>query len=77
MVVRYTGACLDHNNISFLTTCRLWTTIFLGLAPLRSQVLAPRDLAYMQMTVTINWCNASGVKCIIMHDHEYSTYFNS
>jgi hypothetical protein len=52
-MIRCTGACLDHNNVSILTTCRLWTTMLLGLAPLRSQVSAPRDLAHMQMMVTI------------------------
>jgi hypothetical protein len=35
IVVRYTGACLDHNNIIILATCRLWTIMLLGLALLR------------------------------------------
>jgi hypothetical protein len=38
------GLTLIQRNVSTLTTCRLWTTILLGLAPLRSRVSAPRDL---------------------------------
>jgi hypothetical protein len=76
-LVKCTGALLDNNNFTILATCRLWTTILLGLAPLRSRVPAPRDLAHMQMMVTINYCNAWGAKCILMHDDEYSTAINS
>jgi hypothetical protein len=34
MVVRGTGACLDHNNVSILVTWYLWTTTPHVLAPL-------------------------------------------
>jgi hypothetical protein len=75
-MVRCTGAYLDHNNVSILTTCRLWTTMLLGLAPLRSWVPTPRDLAHMQMMVTITQWNSWGAKynlmqcmrCKIYHD---------
>jgi hypothetical protein len=53
-MVKYTRACLHHNNVSILASCGLWTTILLGLAPLRYRVPAQRDLAHMQMMVTIN-----------------------
>jgi hypothetical protein len=50
IVVRCTGACLDHNNVSILATYHLWTSEPpFGLAPLEFLTSAPRDLpAYVK-----------------------------
>jgi hypothetical protein len=76
--VECTRACLDPKAMLASTTfgaCGPPNT--LGLAPLEIPILALCDLAHIQMTVTINYCNAWGAKCIVIHDHEYPTYLNS
>jgi hypothetical protein len=55
MVVRCTEACLDPKLGQYsrhLTLVDL--RMLLRLAPFRSPLPAPRDLAHMQITVTIN-----------------------
>jgi hypothetical protein len=60
MVVRCTGACLDHNNISILTTWRLWTSehsIYLLRLNFRLQlVIDPYINKYEPRSESAIWC---------------------
>jgi hypothetical protein len=63
MVVWYTGACFDHNNVSILTTWRLWTSEhLLDLLHLNFPFSAPCDLAHMQKMATIKVAQCIGWK---------------